>query len=101
MIRNCVCNKFVTVHLLTGNCWRQLPLEEKKIWESVQLRLVEENKSLAMERSHLSDLMANVQRMHHDLERSGENDRRRLESQIQMLENQTCVAWWFLWWLLG
>ena len=65
---------------------------EKQIWESVQARLVDENKSLAMERSHLSDLMANVQRMHHDLERSGENDRRRLESQIQMLENQTCVA---------
>ncbi|GJE88476.1 hypothetical protein PsYK624_045590 [Phanerochaete sordida] len=62
---------------------------EKKIWESVQARLVDENKSLAMERAHLADLMANVQRMHHDLERSGENDRRRLESQIQMLENQT------------
>ncbi|KIM89473.1 hypothetical protein PILCRDRAFT_61094 [Piloderma croceum F 1598] len=27
--------------------------------------------------------------MHNDLERSGENDRRRLESQMQMLENQT------------
>ena len=44
-----------------------------------------------MERSHLSDLMANVQRMHNDLERSGENDRRRLESQLQMLEGQTWV----------
>ena len=33
--------------------------------------------------------MTNVQRMHGDLERSGENDRRRLESQIQMLETQT------------
>ena len=64
---------------------------EKKIWESVQARLVDENKSLAIERSHLSDLMANVQRMHQDLERSGENDRRRLESQIQMMENQTYV----------
>ncbi|KAG9308011.1 TPR/MLP1/MLP2-like protein-domain-containing protein [Chiua virens] len=32
--------------------------------------------------------MANVQRMHNDLERSGENDRRRLETQVQM-ENQT------------
>ncbi|TFK40767.1 hypothetical protein BDQ12DRAFT_679995 [Crucibulum laeve] len=62
---------------------------EKKIWESVQGRLVEENKTLAMERSHLSDLMANVQKMHNDLERSGENDRRRLESQLQMLEGQT------------
>ncbi|PPR07761.1 hypothetical protein CVT24_003711 [Panaeolus cyanescens] len=62
---------------------------EKKIWESVQSRLVEENRTLAMERSHLSDLMTNVQKMHNDLERSGENDRRRLESQLQMLENQT------------
>jgi nucleoprotein TPR len=50
---------------------------------------VEENRTLAVERSHLSDLMANVQKMHNDLERSGENDRRRLESQIQMLEDQT------------
>ncbi|PIL22755.1 transporter [Ganoderma sinense ZZ0214-1] len=61
---------------------------EKKIWESIQARLVEENKILAVERSHLSDLMANVQKMHNDLERSGENDRRRLESQLQLLENQ-------------
>jgi nucleoprotein TPR len=42
-----------------------------------------------MERSHLSDLMGNVQKMHNDLERSGENDRRRLENQLQMLEGQT------------
>lgn len=62
---------------------------EKKIWESVQGRLVEENRTLAMERSHLSDLMGNVQKMHNDLERSGENDRRRLENQLQMLEGQT------------
>ncbi|ESK95244.1 filament-forming protein [Moniliophthora roreri MCA 2997] len=62
---------------------------EKKIWEGVQSRLVEENRTLAMERSHLSDLMSNVQKMHSDLERSGENDRRRLESQLQLLEGQT------------
>lgn len=60
--------------------------------QSVQGRLVEENRSLAMERSHLSDLMNNVQKMHSDLERSGENDRRRLESQLQMLESQTYVS---------
>jgi nucleoprotein TPR len=60
--------------------------------KSVQSRLIEENKSLAMERSHLSDLMGNVQKMHADLERSGENDRRRLESQMQILESQTCVT---------
>ena len=85
---------------------------EKKIWEvschhfplhvlelnlhgvdqSVQTRLTEENRTLGIERTQLSDLMANVQRMHSDLERSNENDRRRLESQIQMLEGQTCVS---------
>jgi len=52
---------------------------------------VEENKSLAMERSHLSDPTSNMQKMHNDLERSGENDRRRLESQLQTLESQSCV----------
>ncbi|KAI0693206.1 hypothetical protein BC835DRAFT_1276339 [Cytidiella melzeri] len=89
------CNRFSEDLLLATSQIEQLRNEganlraEKKIWESVQTRLVEENKSLAMERSQLSDLMTNVQRMHHDLERSGENDRRRLESQIAMLENQT------------
>jgi nucleoprotein TPR len=63
----------------------------KFCFQSVQSRLVEDNKTLAVERSHLSDLMTNVQKMHNDLERSGENDRRRLESQMQMLENQTYV----------
>ncbi|KAJ3826801.1 hypothetical protein EV361DRAFT_893712 [Lentinula raphanica] len=62
---------------------------EKGIWESIQSRLVEENKSLAMERSHLSALMGNVQKMHSELERSGENERRRLENQLQLLENQS------------
>ncbi|KAG6373979.1 hypothetical protein JVT61DRAFT_4608 [Boletus reticuloceps] len=62
---------------------------EKKIWENVQNRLAEENKNLATEHSQLSHLMANVQRMHNDLERSGENDHRRLASQVQMVENQT------------
>jgi nucleoprotein TPR len=55
---------------------------EKRIWE---------DKALSMGRSHLSDLMANVQKMHDDIERSSENDRRRLESQIQ-LEHQRFVA---------
>jgi nucleoprotein TPR len=60
--------------------------------QSVQGRLIEENRILTVERSHLSDLMGNVQKMHNDLERSGENDRRRLESQMQMLESQTYVS---------
>jgi nucleoprotein TPR len=50
---------------------------------------MEENRAQAIEKSYLSDLMANVQKMHNDLELSGGNDRRRLESQIQMLEDQT------------
>jgi regulator of replication initiation timing len=60
--------------------------------KSVQIRLVQENKTLSVERSHLADLMANVQRMHGDLERSGENDRRRLENQIQAMDDQACVS---------
>jgi hypothetical protein len=45
-----------------------------------------------VERSHLSDLMSNVQKMHNDLERSGENDRRRLENQMQMMDGQVYVG---------
>ncbi|KAI0953616.1 hypothetical protein AcW1_007790 [Taiwanofungus camphoratus] len=89
------CNR-ITEELMTANgLVEQLRNEcanlraEKRIWESVQSRLLDENKALSMERSHLSNLMSNVQKMHNDLERSGENDRRRLETQIQMLENQT------------
>ena len=98
------------LHLTTGRL-EQLRNEnanlraEKKIWEvskyqknsglmlillqSVQGRLVEENRTLTMQSSHLTDLMSNVQKMHNDLERSGENDRRRLESQLHLLESQT------------
>ncbi|RPD77586.1 hypothetical protein L226DRAFT_326460 [Lentinus tigrinus ALCF2SS1-7] len=88
------CNRMSEDLLASNSLLEQLRNEcanlraEKKIWESIQVRLVEENKTLAVERSHLSDLMANVQKMHNDLERSGENDRRRLESQMQLLENQ-------------
>ena len=57
--------------------------------QNTQTRLIEENKSLSVERGHLADLMSNVQRMHNDLEHAGENDRRRLETQVQSLENQT------------
>lgn len=62
---------------------------EKDIWQGTQNRLLEENRALSLDRSHLSDLIANVQKMHNDLERSGENDRRRLENQLQILESQT------------
>ncbi|KAI0330460.1 hypothetical protein GY45DRAFT_1323591 [Cubamyces sp. BRFM 1775] len=88
------CNRMSEDLLASNSLLEQLRNEcanlraEKKIWESVQGRLVEENKTLATERSHLADLMANVQRMHNDLERSGENDRRRMDSQIKLLEDQ-------------
>jgi nucleoprotein TPR len=36
-----------------------------------------------MECAHLSDFMSNVQKIHNDLELSGENDRHRLENQLQ------------------
>ena len=59
-----------------------------KFFQSAQIRLVDENKTLAIERSRLSDLIANIQKMHNDVERFGENDKRRLETQVQMLEAQ-------------
>ena len=40
--------------------------------QSVETRLIEENKALSMGRSHLSDIMANIQKMHNDIERLGE-----------------------------
>ena len=39
--------------------------------QSVETRLIEENKVLSMGCSHLSDVMANVQKMHNDIERLG------------------------------
>lgn len=61
---------------------------EKSIWEGSNDRLISENKSLMKERTHLSDLMASIQKMHNDLEHAGEGDKRRLEGQVQMMESQ-------------
>lgn len=78
---------------------------EKNIWEvrlvlvygwginslvsqSIQRRLEDENRSLGLERSRLSDMMANVQKLHADNQRSLESDRRRLENQVSLLEVQ-------------
>jgi nucleoprotein TPR len=36
--------------------------------------------------------MNNINKMHRDLEQSVDNDRRRLESQVQLLESQTYVS---------
>ncbi len=59
--------------------------------QAVQARLVDENKSLATERSRLSDVMANIQRMHNDLEKFNDGDRRRIETQLQAVEAQAYV----------
>lgn len=67
-------------------------------YQGVQLRLMEENKSLAAERSQLADLMVNLKKMQADLEHSGDNDRRRLEKRLEMIESQACV---FVFWFLG
>ena len=58
------------------------------LWQEVESRLSSENKILARERSQLADLMANVQKMHEDIEKANEYDRRRQGSQIQALEVQ-------------
>jgi nucleoprotein TPR len=36
--------------------------------------------------------MSNINKMHHELELSVQGDRRRLESQVQLLESQTYVT---------
>ena len=65
---------------------------EKKIWENVQTRLLDENKLLSLERSRMADLIANVQKLHNDIDKSNESDRRRFETRIQDLESQTYVS---------
>ncbi|KAF7314521.1 hypothetical protein MKEN_00925200 [Mycena kentingensis (nom. inval.)] len=62
---------------------------EKRIWESVQERLVNENKSLNTERSNLSDLVTRIQKSQSDNAELTASERRRFESQIKMLEDQT------------
>ncbi|KAL5524681.1 MLP1_8 [Sanghuangporus sanghuang] len=61
---------------------------KKKIWENVQTRLIDENKILSLERSRMADLIANVQKMHNDIDKANGSDRRRFESQIHNLEGQ-------------
>ncbi|KAL5482794.1 MLP1_9 [Sanghuangporus weigelae] len=61
---------------------------EKKIWENVQTRLIDENKVLSLERSRMADLIANVQKMHNDIDKANGSDRQRFESQIHNLEAQ-------------
>ncbi|KAL5512816.1 hypothetical protein ACEPAG_3082 [Sanghuangporus baumii] len=71
---------------MSGIAWLR---NKKKIWENVQTRLIDENKVLSLERSRMADLIANVQKMHNDIDKANGSDRRRFETQIHNLEAQT------------
>ncbi|KAL5476552.1 MLP1_2 [Sanghuangporus weigelae] len=43
---------------------------EKKIWENVRTRLIDENKVLSLERSRMADLIANMRKMHNDIDKA-------------------------------
>ncbi|GAA5926646.1 Mlp1p [Sporobolomyces koalae] len=62
---------------------------EREVAKNVENRLVEENASLSRERAQLSDLMRNLQTMQNELERTGNDARRRLEENVIKLETQT------------
>jgi nucleoprotein TPR len=47
---------------------------------------MEENKNLSRERTHLSELMRNLQTIQHEHERSGASEKRRLEIDVKRLE---------------
>ncbi|KAK4051609.1 Protein mlp1 [Microbotryomycetes sp. JL201] len=61
---------------------------EREVGRSIEKRLSEENAALSKERSHLADLMSNLQTMQNELERAGSESRRRLEEQVMRLEAQ-------------
>lgn len=62
---------------------------ERDVLKSVEQRLGEENATLSRERTHLADLMRNLQTMQNELERSGNDARRRLEETVVRLEART------------
>ncbi|KAF8340345.1 uncharacterized protein EI90DRAFT_3035253 [Cantharellus anzutake] len=62
---------------------------ENNFLRAFEARLQEENKNLSKERAQLKDLVGNIQAIQAELERSGESEKRRQESQIKHLESQT------------
>jgi hypothetical protein len=58
----------------------------------MEARLREDNRNLMKERTQLQDIMGNLTLMHADLEKSGENEKRRLERQGKTLETQVYDA---------
>jgi nucleoprotein TPR len=73
-----------------GDC-RCFPASLNFYSQNVEARLTAENQSLARERANINELMKQYQTMQADLERSAENDKRRLEAQVQEQDNQLCV----------
>jgi nucleoprotein TPR len=61
---------------------------EKQLHKETTDRLMEEKRSSIQERANLSELVRNAQLMQADLERSTSDIRRRLESQVERLEEQ-------------
>lgn len=59
---------------------------------------MEENRSLSRERTHLSDLMRNLQTIQHDHERSGASEKRRLETDVKRLEADLYARFYCLCW---
>ncbi|KAK9764735.1 Protein mlp1 [Basidiobolus ranarum] len=61
---------------------------EKELSKSIEARLVHENEALSKERTHLNDLMRNLQNMQNEFERVEATTKRRFETQIQNLEEE-------------
>ncbi|KAG0200486.1 hypothetical protein BGX33_010972, partial [Mortierella sp. NVP41] len=61
---------------------------EKALWKSFETRLIEENKALVKEKGNLNDLLRTVQNLTTELERGGEETKRRLESTVTNKEQE-------------
>lgn len=59
--------------------------------QAFEARLQEENKNLSKEKAQLKDLVGNIQAIQAELERSGESEKRRQETQIKHFETHACV----------
>ena len=59
---------------------------EKDFWKTVEKRLIEDNENLSNERNRLNGLNANLQNLLNERERSDNEARRRLQTQVDGLE---------------
>ncbi|PWN53009.1 hypothetical protein IE53DRAFT_226421 [Violaceomyces palustris] len=59
---------------------------EKDLWKSTEAKLVEENRSMLIERGNLNELVRNTQAMQAELESRGNQVRSRLEQEVKRLE---------------